>query len=114
MSQFLIHVRFLNDLRIANPTVRCQMIRNMTSDQMSAIVKVVFHVTNGLIPTLLQDRDYFAQYRLVLRRLSSPRVPFASKRQTLLQYRNTTLLPRLLDTFYLVRTFRHLARSHEK
>ena len=113
MSQTFLNIKFLNSLRNVSPTIRYQMIQNMTPGQRSAIVEVALHVINRLIPTLLQDRHYFGQYRLVLRRLVSSRVSSAMKNRTLLHYHNTTIVPRLLAIFYLVSTIRRIARSRE-
>ena len=63
------------------------MIENITLGQMDAIVEVVCHLVNGLIPYLIIDRRYFRRTRLILRQLAVSRPPFNVKRRVLLHNR---------------------------
>lgn len=113
-SQAFLRIHFLTALRNASAPIRYQMIENITPGQMGAITEVAYHVVNTIIPTLMVDRDYFRRYRLVLRILASQRTSFNVKRRVLLRRNSSTIIPRLLSTFYLSRTIRFIARSREE
>ena len=111
-SQTFLRVYYLNALRDASPTDRKHMIENITLGQMNAIVEVIYHLVNGLIPVLIVDRRYFRRAHLILRQLAATRPPFNVKKRVLLH--NRSLIPRLLRIFYLSNTIRFIARSNEE
>lgn len=93
-------IRYFLALKDASPTLRSQMISNMTRIQMEAFMEVVSRFLNGILSPLRRDATLIRRKRTVLRTLISPRVSLVRKKALL--RRHHSFLPRLLRTIYLI------------
>ena len=99
-SKVYRHIRYFLTLKDASPTLRSQMISNMTARQMEAFMEVLTRFLNRVISPLRHDATLIRRKRTLLRTLSSPRVSLVRKKALL--RRHHSLLPRLLRTIYLI------------
>ena len=78
------------------------MLQNITPGQLACIEEIARRIYHQTFPLLTQDRIYFNDRSLVLRKLFSLRVSFRRKVATLVRYHR--MMSRFRGTYYLEAT----------
>ena len=112
LSSVFNRIHFLLELKYASPDVRIFMLQNITPGQLACIEEIARTIYHLTFPLLTQDRVYFNDRSLVLRKLFSLRVFFRRKVATLVRYHR--MMSRLLRTYYLEATIQDQIRCQRE
>ena len=112
LSSVFNRIHFLLELKYASPDVRIFMLQSITPGQLACIEEIARRIYHQTFPLLTQDRVYFNDRSLVLRKLFSLRVSFRRKVATLVRYHR--MMSRLLRTYYLEATIQDQIRCQRE